>query len=387
MQPIATKPDSRRVSVVNNPEGDPPLPSIDLPWDVAIACVIDGVSVPTIVHQPIIDLHQGTVAGYEALARFPGRPGVGPDRWFKEAAAIGRGVELEFVTLNHTLNALADLPVDTFMSINVSPEMLASPLWAQLLRPFERLDRLVVEVTEHAAIQDYAQARDALARLRERGALFAVDDAGSGYASMQHVLLLRPDFVKLDRAFVMDCDRDPARLALIDAIGSLAARLDAWIVAEGVERSEELDSLLRLGTPLAQGWLLGKPAEGWLKPTESVRQTLASHRRRASDVESLGGLLEVEAVIAGESGPRTGELDRPILLLDQHGRPARWMNVSDNASRPLIAKVTTSYKAIALRAMGRPGESRFLPIVCTDEQGGYIGVVRMERLVEQLARS
>lgn len=145
------------------PEGTPLPPTLDLPWDVAIAGVIDGASMPTIVHQPIIDLHRGTAAGYEALARFPGRPGVGPDRWFSEAAALGRGVELEFVTLGLTLNGFTDLPVNTFMSINVSPEMLASPLWPQLLRPFERLDRLVVEVTEHAVIRDYAQARDALA--------------------------------------------------------------------------------------------------------------------------------------------------------------------------------------------------------------------------------
>ncbi len=81
----------------------------------------------------------------------------------------------------------------------------------------------------------------------------AVDDAGSGYSSLQHIMEMRPNFIKLDRNFITNCDSDPAKSVLIEMLGKAANRLDAWIIAEGIETKEELAELIRLGVPLVQG--------------------------------------------------------------------------------------------------------------------------------------
>ena len=124
------------------------------------------------------------------------------------------------------------------------------------------LSQLVVEVTEAAPVEDYAALLRALAVLRDAGAWIAVDDAGAGYASLNHVIQIRPDFVKLDRALVMDVDRDPAKHALVETFGVLAGRLDAWLLAEGIEREGEREVLAAMGVPLAQGFGLARPRAG-----------------------------------------------------------------------------------------------------------------------------
>ena len=104
---------------------------------------------------------------------------------------------------------------------------------------------MVIELTEHERIDSYAALEPALDRLRAAGALLAIDDAGAGYAGLQHVLSLRPDIIKLDRALVEGLDRDEAKRTLVEMIGTLAGRLDAWLLAEGIETGEELDVLDR----------------------------------------------------------------------------------------------------------------------------------------------
>lgn len=369
---------------VSPPRPQPVPDATDEALSDAIAQVLDGQLVPDVAFQPIVDLKRGCAAGYEALARFPG-PRASPDRWFNLAASLGLGMELEFVTTQVALRYLGDLPPNTFLTINVTPAMLASERWEAVLAPYERLDRLVVEVTEHEAINDYEHAKAAREHIRARGALFAVDDAGSGYASMQHVLALRPDFVKLDRLFITDCDRDQARVALVEAMGNLASRLDAWVIAEGVERREELECLVRLGTPLAQGWFLGKPGPAWAEPLPDARALLEAQRRRASDRDGLGTLIETTRVSREQGADPAAD---GSLVLDAYDRPLRWAlpGLDAEAARPLVVKAVTPCKAAALRAMARPPGGRFLPLVCSDEEGRYVGIVRVERLVEALAR-
>ena len=254
--------------------GSPSLDHDAAVWRLAIDRALAGDIEPEIVFQPIVDFVRGTVAGYEALARFPGPPDAGPEDWFARAVAQDRLADFEAVTMARSLTGLAALPANTFLTINVTPALLGAPALDQILALFGRLDRLVIEVTEHMVIDDYGRIRDAIGRLRAAGALFAVDDAGAGYASMRHVLALRPDFVKLDHQFVAGCDGDPARVALIEAVRGLASRLDATIVAEGVERREELDCLMRLGVPLAQGWFLGYPHATFATAEPDARQVI-----------------------------------------------------------------------------------------------------------------
>jgi EAL domain-containing protein (putative c-di-GMP-specific phosphodiesterase class I) len=124
-----------------------------------------------------------------------------------------------------------------------------------------RLDprRTVVEVTEHAAIENYRSFQDAVDGLRKDGVRLAVDDAGAGYASFRHILQLSPDIIKLDLTLTRDIDHDRARRAMASALIAFAKETDAEIVAEGIETEAELETLIGLGTRYGQGYHLGRP--------------------------------------------------------------------------------------------------------------------------------
>lgn len=236
----------------------------------------------TVAMQPIINLEQDRWVAVEALARFP--DGRGPELWFREAQELGLGVALELVSVTLALGRATELPPDIGVSINVSPSLILDPRLADAINQSGiALNRLTLEITEHAAVTEYDEIKAALLVLRERGLLLAVDDTGAGYASFSHVLQLRPDVIKLDRSMVASIADDPAKRAFVTAVVLLALELDATITAEGVETREELDTVAGLGVDHAQGYYLGRPdtsaatwqswaGRRWLSPTE-VRPT------------------------------------------------------------------------------------------------------------------
>lgn len=209
--------------------------------------------------QPVVDLARGTVCGYEVLARFPSPPAAGPDAWLRAAGAEGVSAPLEAQMVVRALTLRAEMPEDCFVAVNLSPHAVLSEVVQQVLALQPGLEGLVLELTERMPVEDCATLRAGLAPLRERGAMVAIDDAGSGYDSLRQILELRPEFVKADRSLVTGVDRDPRRAAVLQTLATYAQRTDAWVVAEGVERLEELDAVIRLGIGLAQGYLLGRP--------------------------------------------------------------------------------------------------------------------------------
>jgi EAL domain-containing protein (putative c-di-GMP-specific phosphodiesterase class I)/CheY-like chemotaxis protein len=210
------------------------------------------------VFQPIVELEGSRVVGYEALARFSGPPHRAPDEWFAEADAVGRGPELELLAVERAIAQFAALPGDTLVSLNVSPTVART---AELEACLARLPgaRTVLELTEHSRIRDYESLRICLDRFRERGVRIAVDDAGAGYAGLQHILSLEPDVIKLDLMLVRNVDKDPARRALCACLMRFADEIGAEVVAEGIETHAELETVRALGIPWGQGFFLGRP--------------------------------------------------------------------------------------------------------------------------------
>jgi EAL domain-containing protein (putative c-di-GMP-specific phosphodiesterase class I) len=192
--------------------------------------------------------------GYEALTRF--EDGRSPDVVFAEAEAVGLGLDLETATLERTFEAVEGLAFGAILSVNVSPELIVSGRLASLLPSWR--ERLVLEVTEHVAIDDYPAMRAAIDALRPVS--LAIDDAGAGFASLRHIIELEPDFVKLDISLVRGIDADPARQGLVAGMAYFATRTDRTLIAEGIETTEERDALRALGVVLGQGYLLGRPA-------------------------------------------------------------------------------------------------------------------------------
>jgi PAS domain S-box-containing protein len=209
--------------------------------------------------QPIISLITGEWVGAEALARFPDDRS--PDVWFKEAHEAGMGIELELAAARAAVAALEHLPSRATLSVNASPLLVLDARFADMLHDAGApLDRVVVEITEHTEVAHYDALRAALRPLRESGLQVAVDDAGAGYASFNHVLRLRPDIIKLDRCLLADIDTDQACRTLVTAIVLLALDLGASVTAEGVETRAELDSVTDLGVDHAQGFVLADPS-------------------------------------------------------------------------------------------------------------------------------
>jgi EAL domain-containing protein (putative c-di-GMP-specific phosphodiesterase class I) len=334
----------------------------------------------TLVFQPIVDLAAATVAGYEALARFPGT--AGPDVWFAAAAEAGLAAELEALAVHKALAVVPDLPANTFLTVNVSPHILGSAPVQEALATRPDLRRVVVELTEHTPVHDLAALRRQCDDLRLRGALIALDDAGSGYSGLQQLAALRPQVVKLDRALVSDADADPVRVALAEMLGEFAGRIDAWLLAEGLETAAELAAFARLGVPLGQGWLLGRPSPTFAPLAPDVVDLVRSQVARARLTDSVASLLrpvrQVESPDPREVPPAVvvGPQGEPLALLLADPRTA------ETYRAPVSLRVHPSDDVAETlqRALTRPPTQRFDPVLCTDPTGQVLGLLRIEDL-------
>ena len=218
---------------------------------------IDTPGLRTLV-QPIIRLGSGVVAGHEALTRFTADQR-SPDAWFREAREVGLGVELERAALRAALARLPERPTGTYLAVNMSSTALLAEGTLDVLLAHP-LAGVVIELTEHAAVEDYPLLGNAAAALQEAGARIAVDEAGTGYASLHHILQVRPNIIKLDMSVVCFVSRDVARQALVESFVLFAGRCGIDVVAEGVEYADDAARLLELGVEYAQGYSFGRPA-------------------------------------------------------------------------------------------------------------------------------
>jgi diguanylate cyclase (GGDEF)-like protein/PAS domain S-box-containing protein len=254
------------------------------------------------VFQPVVALETGAVAGHEALARFEHQIEQPPNAWFAQAHRFGLGPELEARAVSAAL-AVPGRPPGTFLAVNVSPRALVSDE-IQAALPAS-LEGIVIEITENELIRDDAAERDAIAEARSRGALLAVDDAGSGYAGLKQLLRLTPDLIKVDRELVHGVHRDISKAALLDAFVGYAAKLGAEVCAEGVEDLEDLEVLGGLGLAYAQGYGIARPGRPWTPTVPHVerrcRDRFSPGPTRPQDV-----LAEVFTLVAS---PSNGERD------------------------------------------------------------------------------
>ncbi len=224
----------------------------------AIVEILGDPSTIATVFQPIVSLDNGRTVGFEALSRFRAEPERPPDKWIGEAHAVGLGLEVEVECVRRACRHRATLPDGAYLSINMSPDAVLFPQMDEALGD-GTLEGLVIEITEHEAVRDYARLASRLADYRGRGARVAIDDTGAGHASMRHVTQLAPDYIKVDRSLIQDLHLDHAKRALVRSLVTLEKELGAEVVAEGIESTEELRALRELGVPLGQGFLLARP--------------------------------------------------------------------------------------------------------------------------------
>ncbi|HJU87741.1 MAG TPA: EAL domain-containing protein [Gemmatimonadaceae bacterium] len=211
-----------------------------------------------IEYHPIVSAESGEVAGYEALARGVRRSLRSPEVMFEVAAEADLVWELSRLCRRKALDGVRDMLDDAqLLFLNVDPHDFADPLFGNL----EGVDprRVVIEITERTAIKDYPKFRERLRSFRDRGFRFAVDDAGSGYAGLGSIANLEPDFIKLDISLINSIDTNFIKQNLVETMVRFAEEHGARVIAEGIERAEELDTVKRLGVHLLQGFFLNRP--------------------------------------------------------------------------------------------------------------------------------
>jgi EAL domain-containing protein (putative c-di-GMP-specific phosphodiesterase class I) len=205
------------------------------------------------VFQAVVELASRRLVGYEALTRFRG--GRAPDAVFADADRAGLGIELEDATASAAIVAASGLPEGAWLSINASPAFVLSSRAADVLGQLAR--PIFLEITEHAPVEDYSALLAAVGALGPNVSL-AVDDAGAGFASLHHIVELRPGLVKLDRTLVHAIDSDPSRRAVVAGMAFYAAQAGCDLLAEGVETEAERETLVSLGVSLGQGYLFAR---------------------------------------------------------------------------------------------------------------------------------
>jgi diguanylate cyclase (GGDEF)-like protein len=272
------------------------------------------------VFQPIVRLTDLEVIGYEGLARFPTPPGLialPPDVMLAAAGGAGLRDDLEVACWSAIASAGVP-PHGRLLWVNLSPEALGHP---GLLEVAGRLpERLVIELTEQDTVLNNALLRERLRPWIARGALVAVDDAGAGFTSLEYVAEIRPDFLKLSRDMVAGVDGDATREAVLRATAAFAREVGARVVAEGVERREELEALRAMEIDYGQGWLFGRPGEAWpqdapASPARPCRSVASGKFER--DLERACTARDASEAV-GDHLARRGLL--PSVFLTQGGR-------------------------------------------------------------------
>jgi EAL domain-containing protein (putative c-di-GMP-specific phosphodiesterase class I) len=208
------------------------------------------------VFQPILDLANSGVVGYEALTRF--EDGVSPDHWLADATARGSGVELETLLARAGIQAADGLPAGVWLGLNVSSNLIRA---GRALRTIvEPCSRPVVLEVDAAQISGPMGIDQTVTELPD-GVALAISGVHPGYDCLTLVREVVPSFVKLDRNWVSSLDTDSPKQALIGALVAVAGETGCTLIAEGIETEAELRTLQELGVRFGQGYLLGRPRE------------------------------------------------------------------------------------------------------------------------------
>ncbi|SFS20737.1 PAS domain S-box-containing protein [Granulicella pectinivorans] len=264
--------------------------------------------------QPIVSLHTGALVGFEVLARWQ-HPEIGavlPENFIAIAEAYGLIGDLTDQVSSKAFHCAPDLPAPLFLAVNLSPAQLQDPNVPSHIANLATsasfpMDRVYIEITESALLDDLDSAKAMARRLKDLGCRLALDDFGTGYSSLAHLQALPFDELKIDRSFVSKMTTTRESRKIVAAIVGLGHSLGLITVGEGIETEEQADMLLSLGCELGQGYLYGKPAPAAQIPTmmstshisSSVDATVKSWNISSLEALPTQRLAQLEAIYDG----------------------------------------------------------------------------------------
>ena len=345
------------------------------------------------VFSPIADLTRGTAVGHEVLLRVGEGLPASPRGWANAVHPLNAG-EIEARLVTAALEARARIGEGRMFALGVS----ASRILGGLLAGESSLQGMLLLLSDDTEGSRDADLARALVPLRDGGARLALDDTGSSYTSLRQITRLEPDFIRIGGDFVRELDRDNAKAAVVEALVAMTSRIDAAIIAADVPGLQELDALRSHGVHFAQGPLFGHARDEVLELPESAVAAILEAAPPVSHEPAVAGL--VEAAPALPYGAPLDEiadafLEDPrfevLMLVDERSRPLALAERSallrgEPYERPITRVAPSSpIRAVARRAVARPSLERFHPLVVCDRRGVYLGIVRVEQLLEALA--
>ncbi|MFZ3172353.1 MAG: EAL domain-containing protein [Carboxydocellales bacterium] len=236
--------------------------------------------------QPIVSLDNAGILGWEALTRGPvDSYFASPLALFSFAEEAGMLYPLERTCRHMALRDMPNLECQQKLFINIDPQTINDPhfIKGETKAILESLGltpaNIVFELTERRSIQDFPTFRKSLKHYRDQGYLIAIDDAGAGYSSLQSIVELHPDYIKMDMSLVRNVDTENVKRALLETFVTFARKVNCEIIAEGIETPQELETLINLGINNGQGYYLARPAHPPLQISHSAVDTISgSHK-------------------------------------------------------------------------------------------------------------
>ena len=278
-----------------------------------------------VAFQPIVDIHRGIVLGFEALCR--PRPESGfanADELFDAAAAAGRLWDVEMVARLTALRTAASWKGGVLLFMNCSPQVFGDCRFADTVRnelvhaAGVAPGRVVLEITERSEAPVAGDLLEQAHRVKDIGFQLAIDDVGAGTSGLSRIMLLRPNWLKLDRELVASVDRDRIRQNLIRFMLHFGRLSGVRIVAEGLEAASEVAALMALGVGFGQGYFLGRPGEARQSIDPDVLEALrnarqSAHAEHARDPSELSADAYSRAVVAMDGSERVSDAARRVL--------------------------------------------------------------------------
>lgn len=377
------------------------------------------------VFQPVVSLTEGAVIGYEALSRGPaGSPLERPDKLFQLANQCGLTWELEFLCRVKALEKIRGLAASQMVFLNIDPKSINDQRFRKGLTK-EVLSRygldetkVIFEITEKTAIEDYKAFRRILENYTSQGYKIAIDDTGSGYSGLKMLAQIYPHYIKVDMELVRDIDKDGFKQAIMKALYDFAVMTNSKIVAEGIETEDELATLIDIGVPYGQGYYLQKPAAGFADISPEVRAFIISrHEQKRREIfhnsltTPIGEIVRRDSFFSPDA-PGHEALDffnnhpnilgvpvvkerRPVGLLMKNRFLANLATQYGVAvymhrpigllmdRRPLVVEYDTPLEQVAKSALARTDDNIYDYILVV-KGGDYYGTTTIKRLLEKV---
>lgn len=380
--------------------------------------------------QPIFSRQNGEIYGYEALARVREEFALNPDisKLFKRAQDEGIIASLDIQCRENALCRARDLGLmrkSACLFINICPATLIHPdhqggLTDQMARHYDiPRERIILEITEQESIKNYDLFQRSIEHYRTRGYKVAIDDFGVGYGGLKMLSIVQPDYIKIDRHFIDQLDRFPFKYNLVDAMATVCHRLGIMVIAEGIERLEELEIISRFGIDLFQGYYLERPGPGLSNKTMMLpdsRKNLYDYPDSLVSSCAIGTICKhVEPIAPDEpvmtafkrfhadhglqgipvvNGERVlGMLPR-MRFLEQHmigphgfGYALSKHRLVRDVLEPdfLLVEDTTPVEEVVNLIQGRKGVTLYDDL-CVSRNGKYLGSVAISALLDSITR-